>query len=239
MERYERNILINDFGREGQERLLNAKVLVVGAGGLGSPVLLYLAAAGVGTLGIIDTDKVDITNLQRQIIHSTNDLDRYKTESAKEKLSALNPECTIHTYSERFGKENAHRLIAGYDMVVDCCDNYETKFLINDVCVDATKPYVHGAVLTMRGEVMTYVPGHACYRCVFTAIPEEGKIVTSAQVGILGAVAGIIGSLQATEVIKYITGMGSLLTDSLYIFDGCSVSGTRLSVKKSVDCGCR
>ena len=220
MDRYNRNILIEGFGEEGQQRLASAKVLVVGAGGLGSPVLFYLAAAGIGTLGIIDNDVVDLSNLQRQIIHRTNDIRQLKTESAKEKILALNPDTNIHTYKERFTTENAAAIIQQYDFIVDCCDNYSTKYLINDVCVAESKPFSHGAVIALRGEVMTYIPGCADYRAVFGNPPEAGSVPTSAQAGILGSIAGVVGSIQATEVIKYLTGIGDLITNRILIFDG-------------------
>ena len=238
MERYRRNILLEGFGEEGQEKLRQGKVLVIGAGGLGSPVLFYLAAAGVGTLGIVDFDIVDITNLQRQILHQTADLGRQKAISAKEKLEALNPEITIKSYVEKLTTENAASLINEYDFVIECCDNYEAKFLVNDACVAQGKPYSHGAILAMQGEVMTYVSGHACYRCVFGNPPEEGRVPTAAQAGVLGSIAGIAGSIQASEAIKYLTGIGELLTDRILIFDGKSMIFNSLKVKKRNSCPC-
>lgn len=217
--RYSRNILIEGFGEEGQRKLQNSKVLVVGAGGLGSPVLYYLAAAGTGTLGIIDSDVVDISNLQRQILHRSNEIGTPKIISAKEKLEALNPGVHVITYQERFTHDNAVRLVRQYDFIVDCCDNYETKFLINDVCVAEQKPYSHGAVISLRGEVMTYIPGSADYRKVFGNPPPETTVSTQAQAGILGSVAGIVGSIQATEAIKYLTGIGDLILDRILIID--------------------
>jgi len=240
--RYTRNILIEDIGQEGQERLRSAKVLVIGAGGLGSPVLFYLAAAGVGTLGIIDNDAVSISNLQRQILHRTDDVGRDKTLSAEEKLTALNPEVRIHLHSERFTEENAAEIIKApdgeYDFVIDCCDNYKTKLLINDICVQLGKAYSHGAVLSMRGEAMTYIPGAACYRCVFDNPPEDGTLPTSAEVGILGAVAGMVGCIQATEAIKYLTGMDGLITNRILIIDTKTMSFTSLKVKTNNTCCC-
>lgn len=233
MERYKRNILIDGIGEEGQNKLLQSKVLVIGAGGLGSPVLYYLVAAGVGTVGIIDYDIVDITNLQRQIIHNEIDLGRLKIESATEKLKALNPKCNIITYKDKFTADNADTIINDYDFIVDCCDNYDTKFLINDVCVKNKKPYSHGAVVALQGEVMTYIPEHACYRDVFDSQPKDGTIPNSAEIGILGSIAGVIGSIQATETIKYLTGLGNLITNRILIFDGKSMSFHSLKVKKS------
>ena len=238
MERYKRNILLDGFGEEGQEKLRQGKVLVIGAGGLGSPVLFYLAAAGVGTIGIVDFDVVDITNLQRQILHQTSDLGKQKTISAKEKLEALNPEITIKSYAEKLTTENAVSLIDEYDFVIECCDNYEAKFLVNDICVAQGKSYSHGAILAMQGEVMTYVPRHACYRCVFGNPPAEGSVPTAAQAGVLGSIAGLAGSIQATEAIKYLTGIGELLTDRILVFDGKTMNFNSLKVKKRNTCQC-
>lgn len=221
--RYDRNILIEGFGEEGQQKLKNSKVLVIGAGGLGSPVLFYLAAAGVGTLGIIDHDMVDISNLQRQILHRSDEIGVVKVISAESKLKALNPDVQIITYKEYFTSDNAAELVRQYDFIVDCSDNYETKFLINDVCVAERKSYSHGAVLSLRGEVMTYIPGSTDYRRVFDNPPEGEKRISSAQVGILGAMAGIVGSIQATETIKYLTGIGDLIINRILIIDGKSM----------------
>lgn len=236
--RFNRNILIDGFGEEGQRKLKAAKVLVIGAGGLGSPVLYYLAAAGVGTLGIIDHDCVDETNLQRQIIHFSSDIGQPKVISAAEKLNALYPDIIIDTHLDNFTEKNGSLLVDQYDFIVDCCDNYETKFLINDICVSRNKAYSHGAVLSLQGEIMTYTPGAACYRCVFDTPPQNGEMPTSKDIGILGAIAGVIGSLQATEVIKYLTGIGSLLVNRILIFDGKTMSFNSLTVEKNKYCSC-
>jgi len=250
-DRYARNILIEGIGAEGQTKLKASKALVIGTGGLGSPTLFYLAAAGVGTIGIVDDDIVHITNLQRQILHFTDDLGWQKTNSAQQKLTALNPEVKIVTYNCRFTEENAGKIIdgamagdegiiidGGYDFVVDCCDNYATKLLINDVCIYKGKPYSHGAVIAVRGEVMTCIPGSACYRCVFDTPPEDGLLPTSAQEGILGAVAGIVGSIQATEVVKYFVGMNDLIVNRILIVDAKTMSFTTLKIKKRRACIC-
>jgi molybdopterin/thiamine biosynthesis adenylyltransferase len=262
--RYDRNILIEGFGTEGQERLKKARVLVVGAGGLGSPVLFYLAAAGVGTIGVVDRDTVNLSNLQRQILHRSADIGRMKVDSAREKLAALNPATLLPVYPESFSPENAERIIngeaschifpnrpdtgtfavsggglpGGYDMVVDCCDNYATKLLINDVCVRMGKPFSHGAVVAMRGEVMTCIPGSACYRCIFDTPPEDGVLPASSQIGILGSVAGLAGSIQATEVIKYLVGMGGLITDRLLVIDAKTMSFFSLKASRRSGCMC-
>lgn len=220
MERYNRNILIEGFGQEGQDKLKAAKVLVIGSGGLGSPVLYYLAAAGIGKLGVVDYDKVDESNLQRQILHFTVDIGKEKVTSASRKLKELNPEVEITAYNEKLTSDNAAAFISSYDFIVDCSDNFATKFLIDDTCVQLEKPYSHGSVVAMRGEVMTYVPGCASYRSLFGNPPADESNVVSSQIGILGAVAGIVGSIQATEAIKYFTGIGNLLTDRFLFIDG-------------------
>lgn len=265
-DRYNSNILIESIGEEGQSKLKAAKVLVIGAGGLGSPALYYLTAAGVGTIGIIDDDTVNMTNLQRQILHFTNDLGLRKIVSAREKLIALNPDVKIVLYNCRFTENNAEAIIngalegdptseldsenglltdavcnslgGGYDFVVDCCDNYVTKLLINDVCVKMKKPYSHAAVVSMRGEVMTYVPGTACYRCVFETPSTDDVLSTSVQAGVLGSVAGIIGSMQATEAIKYLIGMNDLITNRMLIADAQKMIFFSLKVKKRSSCIC-
>ena len=236
-ERYNRIILVEGIGKEGQAKLKAAKVLVIGAGGLGSPALFYLTAAGVGTIGIMDDDEVSISNLQRQILHFTSDLGRQKTDSARQKLQALNPDIKIMTYNTRFSVENMNE-VERYDFVLDCSDNYATKYLINDTCVALRKPFSHGAVIAMRGEVMTYLPGTACYRCVFEAPPEDGLMPTAAQAGILGSVAGIIGSIQATETVKYMVGMNDLITNRIQIVDAKTMSFFSLTVKKRNSCIC-
>jgi len=236
--RYNRNILLEGVREKGQERLRNSRVLVIGAGGLGSPVLFYLAAAGIGTIGIVDYDCVDESNLQRQIIHSTSDIGKMKIDSAAEKLTALNPELNVVTYPDRFGRENAQDLVKSYDFVVDCCDNYATKFLINDICVEQRKAYSHGAVVAMRGEAMTYVPGGACYRCVFEKAPSGDKCPDSSDIGILGSMAGIIGSIQATEAVKYLTRQSGLLLNRILIADGKQMTFHSLKVNKRNRCIC-
>ncbi|NTV53376.1 MAG: HesA/MoeB/ThiF family protein [Candidatus Firestonebacteria bacterium] len=235
--RYSRNLLLPEVGDQGQAKLLASKVLVIGAGGLGSPVALYLAAAGVGTLGIADSDVVDLTNLQRQVIHGTPDLGKPKTESAQRKINLLNPGVRVVTYPTRFRAENALAMAADYDFVVDATDNFAAKFLINDACVLAGKPFSHGGVLGFEGQTMTVRPGvSACYRCVFRDLPPAGVVPTSAQVGILGAVAGILGTLMATEAIKFLLGEGSLLTDRLLILHAKTMQFREARFTKNQDC---
>ena len=218
--RYARHIALKEVGEEGQEKLLRGKVLLIGAGGLGSSAALYLSAAGVGTIGIADGDTLDISNLQRQIIHGTGDIGREKTESAKEKIHAINPEVTVRTYSMPVTEENICELILAYDFVIDATDNFPSKFLINDACVLGEKPFSHGGILGFGGQTMTYVPGKGpCYRCIFKNPPPKESVVTCKEVGIIGAMCGVIGSLQAMEAIKYFTGAGELLTGKLLSFN--------------------
>lgn len=234
--RYSRNILLAEVGAEGQERLRGARVLVVGAGGLGSPVALYLAAAGVGTIGLVDFDVVDTSNLQRQVLHSSPDVGRPKVDSAAEKLRALNPNVRVVAHRERFCAANAEALVGGYDFIVDAVDNYAAKFLINDACVLAGRPFSHGGVLRFEGDAMTYVPGHACYRCVFNAPPPPGVVPTCAEAGVLGSVAGVLGTIQATETLKYFLGVGELLTDKVLSLDARTMDFRKVNVGRDDRC---
>lgn len=237
-ERYARHIVLEGVGKAGQEKLLNAKVFVIGAGGLGSPVAMYLAAAGVGTIGIADADEVDLSNLQRQILHATADLGKGKVESAKETLNSLNPDVTVNIYHTYITAENIRFIIADYDFVIDASDNFQTKFLINDACVLEKKPFSHAGVLGFKGQLMTYVPGEGpCYRCVFNTPPAEDSVPNCKQIGIIGAMAGVIGSLQALEAIKYILGVGDLLTGYLLTYDALTMEFRKVKLPKRVsDC---
>ena len=220
LERYSRNILLKEIGIKGQQKLLSSKVLVIGAGGLGSPAIMYLAAAGVGTIGIADKDKVELSNLNRQIIHNTNKIGKYKTKSAKDTTNKLNPNITIKIYNGLITKDNISDIISEYDFIIDATDNFETKFLINDSCVFAKKPFSHAGVVGFQGQLMTYIPNKSCcYRCVFKEPPAKDCVLSCSKDGILGATAGIIGTLQATEAIKYITGAGDLLSGYLLTYN--------------------
>lgn len=220
MEQYSRHIALKEIGVEGQERLLNGKVLVIGAGGLGSPAAMYLAASGVGTLGIADADAVDLSNLQRQIIHGTKDIGKAKVQSAKETIYAMNPDITVNTYYELVTAGNITDLVKDYDFIIDATDNFTSKFLINDACVISGKPFSHAGVLRFSGQLMTYVPDKGpCYRCIFKNPPPEGAVPDCRQAGLAGAIPGIIGSMQAMEAVKYLTGTGDLLTGRLLTFD--------------------
>lgn len=237
MNRYSRHILLQDVGLEGQKKIKDGKVLVVGAGGLGSPVALYLAAAGVGTIGLIDGDVVDRTNLQRQVIHTTANIGKPKVDSAKEKMLALNPNVEVVTYYQLLTADNAAAIFKDYDFVVDATDNFTVKFLINDVCVKMGKPFSHGSIQQFEGQTLTYVPDSACYRCLYKEPPAEGTVKSSSQYGLFGAIAGMLGTIQAAEVLKYLTGVGELLTDKLLMFDAKSMTFNKFKVKK--DCTCK
>jgi len=237
LERYSRHILLQDVGVEGQEKLFEGKVLVIGAGGLGAPIALYLAAAGVGTIGIVDFDVVDLSNLQRQIIHFTADVGRPKVDSAKEKMLALNPEVKVNTYKIRLEAANISEIIAGYDFVIDGVDNFPTKFLINDACVMSGIPFSHGGILRFDGQTMTVIPGKsACYRCVFKEPPPSNLVPTCSQAGVLGAIAGMLGTIQAAEALKYLTDTGELLTDRMLIFDAKKMRFRETRFKKNENC---
>ncbi|NOX64867.1 MAG: HesA/MoeB/ThiF family protein [Chlorobi bacterium] len=237
LERYSRHIILSDVGIEGQEKIMHGKVLIVGAGGLGSPVALYLAAAGVGTIGIIDGDVVDLTNLQRQIIHFTKDLNKPKVESAKEKMLEINPDISVKTYKKLATAENIIDIINDYDFVIDGTDNFSAKFLINDACVIAGKPFSHGGILRFDGQTLTVIPGEtACYRCVFHAPPPENAVPSCSQAGVLGSIAGMLGTIQATEALKYFTGIGDLITNRLLSFDAKSMNFRNVRFKKNPKC---
>lgn len=223
-ERYDRQMLLPQVGTEGQKKLKKAKVLLVGAGGLGAPAALYLAGAGVGELGIMDADTVTISNLHRQIIHAADRVGMKKAESAEIAIAQLNGLVRVTTYPYFLTAENAEEILDGYDFVIDAADNFETKFLINDVCVLRKKPFCHAGVLQFQGQVMTYVPGaFPCFRCIFEEIPKAGAVPNCSRAGIIGAMAGLIGSIQALEAIKYILGAGELLTGKMMVIDGLTM----------------
>lgn len=234
--RYSRHILLQDVGVEGQEKIKNGKVLIVGAGGLGAPVAMYLAAAGVGTIGIVDGDVVDLSNLQRQIIHTTNDVDKWKVQSAKETMQAINPHVHVIEHKEFLEAANILDIIKDYDFVVDGTDNFPVKFLINDACVQLGKPFSHGGILRFEGQTFTHVPGTACYRCMFKTPPPAGVVPTCSQAGVLGAIAGMLGTIQAAEVLKYLTGVGELLTNKLLTFNAKTMDFRKIVVHKRDTC---
>jgi len=240
LERYARHIILQDVGGAGQIALLNAKVLVVGAGGLGAPVLLYLAAAGVGTIGIVDDDAVELSNLQRQVIHTTPDVGRPKVESALEKIRALNPDVTVNLYPERLTRTNAMSIIADYDIVADGTDNFASRHLISDMCVWLEKTLVSGALSSYEGQIATFKPhageGLPCYRCFLPHTPPALEGRTCADHGILGAVAGMVGTMQALEVLKEITGVGESLAGKMLIMDARDMSMRKIKLPQDPKC---
>jgi molybdopterin/thiamine biosynthesis adenylyltransferase len=242
LERYARHIVLREVGGAGQAKLSAAKVLVIGAGGLGSPAILYLAAAGVGTIGIVDFDRVSLSNLQRQIAHRTVDIGRLKTESASETALAINPEIRIAPHDERMTAENAASLMEGYDVIADGSDNFATRFLVNDACFFGRKTLVSAAVTEFDGQLSTYKPGQQrgvlpCYRCLFPEPPPPEAAPNCSETGVLGAVAGVMGTLQAVEVLKEIVGIGQSMAGRLLIYDAMDTQFR--TVKVPADPGCR
>jgi molybdopterin/thiamine biosynthesis adenylyltransferase len=237
LERYSRHIILKDIGVEGQEKILKSKVIIIGVGGLGSPIALYLAAAGIGTLGIADGDKVELSNLQRQIIHFTKDVNTPKVKSAEEKISLLNPDVKVNPIREFVSADNIRDIIRGYDFVIDGTDNFAAKFLINDACVLEKIPFSHGGILGFTGQTMTVRPGSStCYRCIFTAPPQKNAVPTCSQTGVLGAIVGILGTIQTAEVLKFVTGAGSLLTDTLLTFDALTMQFRKITLSRQKKC---
>jgi adenylyltransferase/sulfurtransferase len=237
LSRYARHLSLPEIGKEGQILLKGARVLVVGAGGLGSPLALYLAAAGIGTLGLVDFDDVDETNLQRQILHGTKDVGRPKLDSARDRLADVNPNVTVVTYPVRLDSENAMEIIADYDVVVDGTDNFPTRYLVNDACVLSGKPNVYGSIFRWEGQVSVFgLAGGPCYRCLFREPPPPGLVPNCAEAGVLGVLPGVIGSLQALEVIKIVLGTGKTLSGRLLIFDALELSWREVALRRNPDC---
>ncbi|HEY5975543.1 MAG TPA: ThiF family adenylyltransferase [Geobacteraceae bacterium] len=235
--RYLRHLMLDEVGNAGQERLLASRVLIIGAGGLGSPAALYLAAAGVGTIGIVDSDVVELSNLQRQILHATPDLGLLKVESARTTLAPLNPDVRLVTHPFRVTAENIDALLVGYDFVIDATDNFAAKFLINDACVLAGIPYCHGGVLRFDGQVMTVLPGaSACYRCIFPEPPAAEVAEACSRAGIMGVVPGVIGTLQATEALKYLLAIGRSASDGLLTFNALTCTFRTIPLRRSFSC---
>jgi molybdopterin/thiamine biosynthesis adenylyltransferase/rhodanese-related sulfurtransferase len=235
--RYSRHLMIPEVGLEGQRRLKAASVLVVGSGGLGSPAALYLAAAGVGHIGIVDYDVVDASNLQRQVIHSSQRVGMKKVESARQRLLDLNPHIQVDGYDELFTSANAERIAAGYDLIVDGTDNFPTRYLINDLCVLTGKPYIYGSVFRFEGQVSVFDAGHGpCYRCLFPQPPAPGIVPSCAVAGVFGILPGTIGTIQATEAIKLILGSGATLTGKLLLYDALELSFQIVGLRKNPNC---
>jgi molybdopterin-synthase adenylyltransferase len=239
-ERYARHLILDEVGEEGQARLLSSRVLVIGAGGLGSPLLLYLAAAGVGTIGVTDADRVDLTNLQRQIVHATDRVGALKVDSARDTLAAVNPGVRVETHPLRVGAENAAALIGGYELVVDGSDNFETRYLLTDLCYRLKKPLVAAALSPFEGQISTFKPylgaGHPCYRCLFRDPPPADLVPRCETAGILGAVAGVLGTLQAVEVLKELLQIGESLDGTLLIYDALRARFHAIRITKDPEC---
>lgn len=244
IQRYARHILLKEIGGVGQARLLNSRVLVVGAGGLGSPIILYLAAAGVGHIGVIDPDVVDLSNLQRQVLHTTDRVGVSKVESARQAVAAINSDVELELFEERLSVDNVMELFGRYDVVADGTDNFETRFLINDAAYFAGIPLVSAAILRFDGQLSTYKAfeaneegGHGpCYRCIFREPPPPGQIPSCAEAGVLGALCGVMGSLQATEIVKEILNIGDTLSGTLMMYEGLASEFRRIGVKADPGC---
>jgi len=229
--------MLSEIGESGQIKLLEAKVLVVGLGGLGSPISYYLAAAGVGNLGLVDSDVVDISNLQRQILHSTSTIGIPKVISAQKTLSALNPDVKLTIYQERLTPENALNIIQDYDIVVDGCDNLPTRYVLNDFCYKLKKPYVHGSIFQFEGRATVFLPDKGpCYRCLYPEMPPSELLPGPTDIGLLGVLPGIIGTIEATETMKLILGIGNLLNQRLLVYDALNMEFQELRIKKNPDC---
>lgn len=236
--RYSRHILLPEVGGVGQEKLLRAKVFCVGVGGLGSPVALYLAAAGLGTLGIADSDQVDISNLQRQVLHYTDDIGKPKTHSARDKLQKLNPDVNVIVYKDLITKDNIRELVKEYDIVIDGSDNFPTRYLLNDACYFEKKTLISGALFQFEGQLSVFKThkGGACYRCLYPEIPPAGMVPTCEEAGILGAVAGTIGTMQAVETLKEVLNIGEPLVDKLLTMNALNMSFNTVKIKKDPGC---
>ena len=238
IQRYSRHIILNEVGGKGQKKLARAKVLVIGAGGLGSPASLYLAAAGIGTIGLVDGDVVDLSNLQRQILHSTTTVGKPKVESGQKTLAALNPEITVKAYQQNVAADNIMGLVSDYDMVLDGSDNFTTRFLVNDACFFAKKTLVSASMFRFEGQLTTIKPhaGYPCYRCLYPEPPPAGLVPNCQEAGVLGVLAGTMGVLQASEAIKEILGIGETLADRLLIYDALEMKFRKVGRPKDPEC---
>jgi adenylyltransferase/sulfurtransferase len=234
--RYSRHLILPEVGGKGQRRLLGSKVLLVGAGGLGSPVALYLAAAGVGTLGIVDFDTVDLSNLQRQILHHGHDLGRPKVQSAIDGLSDINPDVKVVPYQEALSAVNVKQIFADYDVIVNGSDNFPTRYLANDACVFLKKPLVDGSIFKFEGQATVFMPGHGCYRCLYPAPPPPGVVPTCAEAGVLGVICGVIASIQGVETVKLLLGLGDSLVGRLLFFDGLAMEFRQVTFRRDPAC---
>ena len=238
LDRYSRHIIMDGVGPEGQKRLLDAEVLCIGAGGLGSPIIQYLAAAGVGTLGIVDDDVVERSNLQRQVVHADADVGRPKVESAREFVEAQNPDVTVETHETRVTADNVEGFLADHDVVVDGSDNFATRYLVNDACTLAGVPFAHGAILRFEGQVTTFEAseGGPCYRCLFPEAPEPGTVPDCATAGVLGVLPGTVGCIQATEAVKLLLDYGETLDGRMVFYDAADMTFEEIPVEPRPDC---
>jgi len=238
LDRYSRHIIMDDVGPEGQKELLDAEILVLGAGGLGSPIVQYLAAAGVGTVGIADDDVVELSNLQRQVIHGDDDVGRKKVDSAAEFVADLNPDVEVVKHDLRVTPDNVEALIEGYDFVVDGTDNFPTRYLVNDACTLAGVPFSHGSIFRFEGQVTTFAgrEDSPCYRCMFPEAPPEGMVPNCATAGVLGVLPGTVGNVQATEAVKYVLGEGELLDGEMIFYDAAEMAFDKVEIAKKDDC---
>ena len=234
--RYSRHIIMPQVGSAGQRKLLDASVLVVGAGGLGSPICIYLALAGVGTVGIVDFDTVDVTNLQRQILHYNDDVGRPKVESARETLLAYNPDLNVALHEEPITSANAMGIMKGYDIIINGADNFPARYLVNDAAYLSGKPLVDGSILMFDGQATVFLPGQGCYRCLFPAPPPPGEVPSCAEAGVLGMLPGMVGTIQATETAKLILGVGTSLASRLLLIDALDMEFRTVKVRRNPDC---
>jgi adenylyltransferase/sulfurtransferase len=234
--RYSRHLMLPELGGRGQRRLLEGKVLLIGAGGLGSPSALYLAAAGVGTLGIVDFDAVDLSNLQRQILHHTDDVGRPKVQSAVETIASLNPDVKVVPYQEALNSSNVRQIFSEYDVIVNGSDNFPTRYLANDACVFLKKPMVDGSIFKFEGQATVFVPGQGCYRCLYPAPPPPGAVPSCAEAGVLGVVCGVIACIQGVETIKLLLGIGESLVGRLVFFDALSMEFRQVKFRRDPNC---
>ena len=236
VKRYSRHIIMSDVGSVGQRKLIQSKALILGAGGLGSPSAIYLALAGVGTIGLVDFDVVEISNLQRQVLHHTADIGRPKIQSAKDNILAYNPDVNVVLHEVRLESDNAREIISQYDMVINGADNFATRYLVNDACYLEGKPLIDGSILIFDGQSTVFIPGQGCYRCLFPSPPPPGMVPNCAEAGVLGALTGLVGSIQATEALKLMIGIGESLSSRLLLIDALSMNFREVKIKRNPNC---
>ena len=236
VKRYSRHIIMNDVGSKGQRALMQSKALIIGAGGLGSPSAIYLSLAGVGTVGIVDFDVVELSNLQRQVLHHTSDVGRPKVQSALDNIKSYNPDVNVVLHETRLESDNAMDIIGQYDLVINGADNFATRYLVNDACYLLNKPLVDGSILIFDGQATVFLPGEGCYRCLFPSPPPPGMVPNCAEAGVLGALTGLVGSIQATEALKYFLGIGDSLSSRLLLIDALSMSFREVRLKRNPKC---